>query len=45
MNIKLKSKILNDRYTQYVYDTFDIQNKEETEVNISYNLDEIKNFD
>ena len=30
--IKLKSSIKNDNYTKYVYDAFDIQNKEETEV-------------
>ncbi len=43
--IKLKSNIKNDEYTDYVYETFDIQNKEETEVEISYNLSEAKNFD
>ena len=45
MDIKLKSKIENDRYTEYVYDAFDIQNKEETEVVVSFNLEEIKSFD
>ena len=43
--IKLKSSIKNDDYTQYVYDAFDIQNKEETEVEVSFNLSEAKNFD
>lgn len=43
--IKLKSSIKNDEYTQYVYDAFDIQNKEETEVEVSFNLSEAKNFD
>lgn len=43
--IKLKSNIKNDDYTNYVYESFDIQNKEETEVEISYNLSEAKNFD
>ena len=42
--IELKTKILNDKYTQYVYDAFDIQNKEETSVNINMNLGEAKNF-
>ena len=43
--IKLKSSIKNDDYTKYVYDAFDIQNKEETEVEVSFNLSEAKNFD
>ena len=43
--IKLKSSIKNDKYTNYVYDAFDIQNKEETEVEVSFNLSEAKNFD
>jgi ABC-type lipoprotein export system ATPase subunit/GNAT superfamily N-acetyltransferase len=42
--IQLKTKIINDKYTQYVYDAFDIQNKEETSVNINMNLGEAKNF-
>ncbi len=33
-NIELKSKILNDKYTEYVYETFDIQNREESIVTI-----------
>jgi ABC-type ATPase with predicted acetyltransferase domain len=45
MNIELSSKIINDDYTEYVYRTFDIQNREETKVSIPYNLDEISNFD
>jgi ABC-type ATPase involved in cell division len=44
-NIKLKAKILNDRYTEYVYESFDIQNKEETSVSIPMNLSDIKDFD
>ena len=28
--ITLTSKIVNDKYTQYVYDKYDIQNREET---------------
>jgi ABC-type lipoprotein export system ATPase subunit len=45
MNIELKTKILNDKYTEYVYDAFDIQNKEETTVSVPMNLGEAKNFD
>lgn len=44
-NIELKSKIINDKYTEYVYETFDIQNKEETSVSIPINLGEAKTFD
>lgn len=43
--IKLTSSIKNDSYTEYVYDAFDIQNREETEVEVSFNLGEAKNFD
>lgn len=43
--IKLKSSIKNDDYTKYVYDAFDIQNKEETEVEVSFDLSEAKDFD
>jgi len=43
--IKLKSSIKNDNYTNYVYEAFDIQNKEETEVEVSFNLSEAKDFD
>lgn len=45
MEIKLKSKILNDKYTEYVYEAFDIQNKEETEVSVNFSLGEAKNID
>jgi ABC-type lipoprotein export system ATPase subunit/GNAT superfamily N-acetyltransferase len=44
MEIKLKTKILNDKYTEYVYNAFDIQNTEETSVSIPMNLSEAKNF-
>ena len=44
-NIELKTKILNDKYTDYVYESFDIQNREETSVTIPMNLGEAKNFD
>lgn len=43
-NIELKTKILNDKYTEYVYKAFDIQNREETSVSIPINLGEAKNF-
>jgi len=42
--IELKSKIINDVYTQHVYDTFDIQNTEETLEVITYDLSEINSF-
>jgi len=45
MNVELKNKILNDKYTEYVYEAFDIQNQEETSVTIPMNLREAKNFD
>ena len=45
MEITLKNKIKNDKYTDYVYDKFDIQNREETEVNVSFSLGEAKDFD
>ena len=44
-NIELKTKIINDKYTEYVYESFDIQNREETSVSIPMNLGEAKNFD
>jgi energy-coupling factor transporter ATP-binding protein EcfA2 len=44
-NIELKTKILNDKYTEYVYEAFDIQNREETSVSIPMNLGDAKNFD
>ena len=36
---------INDKYTEYVYDAFDIQNKEETSVKIPINFKECKTFD
>ena len=45
MEIKLTHPIQNDKYTQYVYDTFDIQNKEETIVTIPMNIDGLSSFD
>jgi len=43
--IKLTSKILNDEYTKYIYDSFDIQDNNETSVSITYSLSETKSFD
>jgi ABC-type lipoprotein export system ATPase subunit len=45
MEINLTHKINNDKYTEYIYEAFDIQNKEETSVCIDMNLKEAKNFD
>jgi len=44
-NIELKSKILNDKYTNYVYEAFDIQDREETTVSIPMSLSEAKTFE
>ena len=43
--IELKHKILNDKYTEFIYESFDIQNKEETIVEIPMNFGECKTFD
>ena len=43
--IELKSKINNDKYTEYVYEQFDIQNREETSVSIPMNLDGLNDID
>ena len=43
--IERTNKIINDRYTEYVYEAFDIQNKEETTVKIPINFAECKTFD
>jgi len=43
--IERKNKIINDKYTEYVYEAFDIQNKEETSVKIPINFSECKTFD
>tara|TARA_R110000851_G_scaffold325893_1_gene494122 strand:- start:111 stop:1271 length:1161 start_codon:yes stop_codon:yes gene_type:complete len=42
--IERKNKIINDKYTEYVYEAFDIQNKEETIVKIPINFSECKTF-
>jgi len=38
MKIELKHKILNDEYTEYVYNAYDIQNQEESVVSIENNI-------
>jgi ABC-type lipoprotein export system ATPase subunit/GNAT superfamily N-acetyltransferase len=43
--IRLESKIINDKYTEYVYESFDIQNKENTIVEIPMNFADCKTFD
>jgi len=45
MKIQLKNKIQNDKYTEFVYDNFDIQDRSETTTEVSFNLGEAKNFD
>ena len=45
MKINLTHKIKNDKYTEYVYEAFDIQNKEETIVSVPMNIQESNNFD
>lgn len=44
MKIELKSKILNDKYTEYIYEAFDIQDREYTSESIPADLD-YKTFD
>jgi len=43
--INHKSNIVNDNYTNYVYESYDIQNKEFTSVEINYQLDNLNTFD
>ena len=43
--INHKSNIINDNYTNYVYESYDIQNKEFTSVEINYQLDNLNTFD
>lgn len=40
--IRLESEIANDKYTEYVYDAFDIQNREKTVVEIPVNFGDIR---
>lgn len=44
MKIELKHKILNDKYTEFVYEAYDIQNKEESNVTIDNNI-RVDDFD
>ena len=41
MKINLIHKINNDKYTEYVYEAFDIQNKEESNVIVEANLEHL----
>lgn len=41
MKINLKHKINNDKYTEYLYEAFDIQNKEESNVTVQANLENL----
>jgi ABC-type lipoprotein export system ATPase subunit/GNAT superfamily N-acetyltransferase len=43
--IVLSSKIVNDKYTDYVYESFDIQNRDETITEVNFSLGEAKNFE
>jgi ABC-type ATPase with predicted acetyltransferase domain len=43
--IERKNKIINDKYTEYVFESFDIQNREETIVKIPINFSECKTFE
>ena len=45
MKIHLKSKIKKDKYTKYVYDTLDVQESEESIVEVEFSLGEAKDFD
>ena len=45
MKIELRSKIKKDKYTQYVYNTLDVQESEESIVEVEFSLGEAKNFD
>ena len=41
----MTNEIINDKYTEYLYEAFDIQNKEKTSVKIPINFNECKTFD
>jgi ABC-type lipoprotein export system ATPase subunit/GNAT superfamily N-acetyltransferase len=41
MKINLKHKINNDKYTEYIYEAFDIQNKTESNVIVEANLENL----
>jgi len=42
--IRLTNEIINDEYTNYVYETFDIQNRDETEVEIPFDISNVNDF-
>jgi GNAT superfamily N-acetyltransferase len=42
--INLQTNIINDSYTNYIYDSYDIQNKEFTNVEINHSLENLDNF-
>ena len=39
------NSIINDEYTNYIYENFEIQNKSKTSVTIHYDLDSLNDFD
>jgi ABC-type ATPase with predicted acetyltransferase domain len=41
MKINLTHKIKNDKYTEYIYEAFDIQNKEQSNVIVEANLENL----
>ncbi len=43
--LERKNKIINDKYTEYIYEAFDIQNREETSVKIPVNFSECRKFE
>ena len=43
--INLKSPIINDEYTNYIYESYDIQNREFTNVQINHSLSDFDSFD
>jgi ABC-type lipoprotein export system ATPase subunit len=43
MKINLTHKINNDKYTEYIYEAFDIQNKNESNVIVEANLEHLPN--
>jgi len=40
-----KSNIINDNYTNYIYESYDIQNKEFTSVHVNHQLENLDSFD
>jgi len=42
--IKLTNEIKNDQYTEYVYESFDIQDRKNTEFEINHNLQNLGDF-